>query len=71
MNLRLKRLRMPAALSRTFSRALFYWDGMKGRVVLETENANCDRLYRLIDGSRVTSVGRLGRASLFWVEDQV
>ena len=68
MNLRLKRLRMPAALSRTFSRSLFHWDGMKERVVLETENANCDKLYGLIGGSRVMSVGR---ASLFRVEVQV
>ena len=68
MNLGLKKLGMPAALGRTFSHALFPRDGMKERVVLETENANCDRQYRLIDGSRATSVGR---ASLFRVEVRV
>ena len=68
MNLGLKKLGMPAALGRTFSHALFPRDGMKERVVLETEKANCDRLYRLIDRSRVISVGR---DSLFWFEVQV
>ena len=68
MNLGLKKLGLPAALGRTCSRALFPRDGMKEQVVLEKENANSDRLYKLIDRSRVMSVGR---ASLLWVEVQV